>query len=61
MGLHTATEAMSPADAARESMAKNILLFFTAPFIGLAYIVAFPFIGFSVIARCGVRLALGNK
>jgi hypothetical protein len=27
----------------------------------LAYIVAFPFIGFSVIARCGVRLALGNK
>lgn len=47
--------------AAPESIARNLALFFAAPFIGLAYIIAFPFVGAYMIARCGVRLALGSK
>ena len=46
---------------APENVARNVALFFAAPFIGLAYIVAFPFVGFYMIARYGVRLALGRK
>ncbi len=46
---------------ATESIARNIALFFAAPFIGLAYIVAFPFVGAYMIARCCVRLALGSR
>jgi CheY-like chemotaxis protein len=47
--------------AAPESIARNVALFFAAPFIGLAYIIAFPFVGFYMIARCGVRLAFSGK
>ena len=47
--------------AAPESVARNLALFFAAPFIGLAYILAFPFVGGYMIARCGARLALGRK
>lgn len=47
--------------AAPESIARNLALFFAAPFIGLAYIVAFPFVGFYMIVRGGIRLALGRK
>lgn len=36
---------------------KNIALFFAAPFIGLAYIVAFPFVGLGVLAVLAVRAA----
>jgi CheY-like chemotaxis protein len=39
----------------KENVAKNIALFFAAPFIGLAYIVAFPFIGFAMLAKWGFR------
>ena len=35
--------------------AKNILLFFAAPFIGLAYIIAFPFIGVVAIVKAVLR------
>jgi len=49
------------AAAAPESVARNVALFFAAPFIGLAYIIAFPFVGFFLIARYGMRLALGKK
>ena len=49
------------AAAAPESVARNVALFFAAPFIGLAYIVAFPFVGVYMIARYGMRLALGKK
>ena len=34
---------------------RNVLLFFAAPFIGLAYIVATPFIGIVVLAALAVR------
>ena len=39
----------------KENVAKNIALFFAAPFIGLAYIVAFPFVGFYMLAKLGLR------
>ena len=39
------------------SALKNIVLFFAAPFIGLAYIVAFPFVGLAVLAVLAGRVA----
>jgi len=61
----TAQPAAAPATAtatvvARESVARNLALFFAAPFIGLAYILAFPFVGVYAIARYGMRLAVGK-
>ena len=57
--------AVAPATVAAaekpESIARNVALFFAAPFIGLAYILAFPFVGFYAIARFGVRAAFGHK
>ena len=65
MGRIAAVTAVPTATAtvveAPENIARNVALFFAAPFIGLAYIVAFPFVGFYMIARCGVRLAFGKK
>jgi hypothetical protein len=37
------------------SVAKNVLLFFAAPFIGLAYIIALPFVGTAALIRLVVR------
>jgi hypothetical protein len=39
------------------SVLKNIVLFFAAPFIGLAYIVALPFVGLAVLAMLAGRAA----
>jgi hypothetical protein len=39
------------------SIAKNVALFLAAPFIGLAYIIAFPFVGLGVLAVLTVRAA----
>ena len=39
------------------SVLKNILLFFAAPFIGLAYIIALPIVGLGAIAVLAVRAA----
>jgi hypothetical protein len=52
-----ATETAPAAAKTPESVARNVALFFAAPFIGLAYIVAFPFVGAYMI----VRMALGKK
>jgi CheY-like chemotaxis protein len=41
------------ATAKRESVAKNIALFFAAPFIGLAYFLAVPFIGTYAVVKYG--------
>ncbi len=41
----------------RESTAKNVLLFFAAPWIGLAYIIALPFVGWLALAK----LALARR
>ncbi len=35
----------------------NIALFFAAPFIGLAYVIAFPFVGLGVMAMLAMRAA----
>jgi DNA-binding NtrC family response regulator len=56
-----AETASAPAAAKQESVARNVALFFAAPFIGLAYIIVAPFVGFYTVARYGMRRALGTK
>jgi CheY-like chemotaxis protein len=41
--------------------ALNAALFFAAPFIGLAYVVALPFVGIGVLAWQGYKAVKGNK
>jgi CheY-like chemotaxis protein len=55
--------AVAPSAEAVESGSKlkNILLFFAAPFIGLAYIVAFPFVGLGILAVLAGRVAAKNE
>jgi CheY-like chemotaxis protein len=52
----------APAAAEKESAAgnfllflKNVALFFAAPFVALAYVIAFPFIGLGMVAWMGAR------
>jgi DNA-binding NtrC family response regulator len=47
----TATAAPAPAVEKRTSVAKNLALFFAAPFIGLAYILAFPFVAVYAVGK----------
>lgn len=47
-----------PAAARAANAAKNVALFFAAPFIGLVYILAFPFIALWAIVRHGYRALL---
>ena len=37
---------------------KNVALFFAAPFIGLAYLLAFPLIGFALLAWIGAKAVM---
>jgi DNA-binding NtrC family response regulator len=46
-----AVPAAEPAVVKTANVAKNVALFFAAPFIGLAYILAFPFVGFWAIGK----------
>jgi len=41
--------------------ARNAALFVAAPFIGLAYILAFPFVGLGMVAWIGIRALTGQK
>jgi CheY-like chemotaxis protein len=50
-------EAPSVESAGIGSVLKNIALFFAAPFIGLAYIAVFPFVGLGALAVLAVRAA----
>jgi hypothetical protein len=43
--------------AGAATCAKNIVLFVAAPFIGLAYAAAFPFVAVGMLAWYGVRAA----
>lgn len=52
VGTHPAAGAVGCAGV---SVTKNVLLFFAAPFIGLAYIIAFPFVGTVAMVRLLVR------
>ena len=56
-----AVEAPQAEPAATRSALLNILLFFAAPFIGLAYIIAFPFVGLGVMAVLAARVAAKNE
>lgn len=61
----TMPEASGPADIAPPEAApktiatalKNIALFFAAPFVGLAYILAFPVVGLGMLAWLGAKAA----
>ena len=35
---------------------KNLVLFFSAPLIGLIYVVTFPIVGFAVLIKTAVRM-----
>ena len=37
---------------------KNVALFFAAPFIGLAYLLAFPVVGFALLAWIAVKAVM---
>jgi hypothetical protein len=39
---------------------KNVVLFAAAPFIGLAYVIALPFVGIGALAWLGLRAARGR-
>jgi hypothetical protein len=55
LGRHEVSGTASAAAEVVVSRAKNILLFFAAPFIGLAYIIAFPFVGVAAVVRMVLR------
>jgi CheY-like chemotaxis protein len=61
----TAPAAPAPAEAAAEPAAsenivKSIVLFFAAPFIGLAYLIALPFVGSAMLAWVALDAAMKN-
>jgi len=58
LALPAAVEAPQAEPAADGSTLANILMFFAAPFIGLAYIVVFPFVGLGYMAVLATRAAL---
>jgi CheY-like chemotaxis protein len=53
-------EEEATAEAGAMSAAKNVALFFAAPFIGLAYILAFPFVGLGMLAWMATKAAAKN-
>jgi len=55
-----AAPAPAAAEAKAESRAKNVALFFAAPFIGLAYLLAFPVIGLGMLAWIAGKAAMKN-
>lgn len=60
LALPVAAVAPKTQPAAGGSALRNILLFFAAPFIGLAYIVVFPFVGLGMMAVLAAREANKN-
>jgi hypothetical protein len=54
MGRHEEVRGLS-GEIAGAGVAKNVMLFFAAPFIGLAYIIVMPLVGAAVILRLAVR------
>lgn len=55
-----AAPAPATAEAKAESRARNVALFFAAPFIGLAYLLAFPVIGLGMLAWIAGKAAMKN-
>lgn len=52
---------VAEAAAKKTSVARNIVLFFAAPFIGLAYVLGFPFIAGWAIMKHGLGALRGQK
>ena len=40
---------------------KNVALFVAAPFVGLAYALAFPFVGMGILAWRGARAIVNRR
>jgi len=51
----------APALEAKPNIAKNVALFFAAPFIGLAYMLAFPFVAMFAIGKYGYKTFTAKK
>jgi len=51
----------APAVEGKPNVAKNVALFFAAPFIGLAYILAFPFVALYAIGKYGYKALTARK
>lgn len=47
--------------AAIAKRAKNVALFFLAPFIGLAYLIAFPIVGFGMLVWLAAKAVMKNE
>jgi CheY-like chemotaxis protein len=54
------TPAAAPATAPRRGTLANMLLFLSAPFIGLLYAVLLPFVGLGMLAWFGAKAAWGE-
>src|SRR3974390_1711288 len=52
------TATAMPAPVTKESALKNVALFFAAPFIGLAYLIALPFVGGAMLGWVALKAAL---
>jgi len=50
----------TPAVEGKPNIAKNVALFFAAPFIGLAYMLAFPFVAMYAIGKYGYKAIKGK-
>lgn len=51
----------APAVAGKPNVAKNVALFFAAPFIGLAYMLAFPFVAMYALGKYGLKAFTARK
>jgi CheY-like chemotaxis protein len=51
----------APAVEGKPNIAKNVALFFAAPFIGLAYMLAFPFVAMYAIGKYGYKALTAKK
>ena len=51
----------APAVEGKPNIAKNVALFFAAPFIGLAYMLAFPFVAMYAIGKFGYKAFTAKK
>lgn len=66
MAPAAATATATPVVAAvpeqkKESVAKNVALFFAAPFIGLAYFIAAPLVGFYAVGKYGWKALMKSS
>jgi CheY-like chemotaxis protein len=61
VALPAAAKAPEAEPAASGSVLMNVLLFFAAPFIGLAYILALPLVGLGAFAVLAARIAGKNE